>query len=148
MRIVLGVGLVAAAVAAAVIITAVVDDGAKAPAAEQVRLAADNGSPVRGVAYFEQNGDHLTGSVVVWGLEPGTKHAVHFHGRGRCGTKADPVAAHADLKANADGIAYADIDVPTGLNLLGGGFYYNVHARPAAVGQSPEIACGDIGALG
>jgi hypothetical protein len=87
----------------------------------------------------------MTGHVVVWGLEPNTEHAVHFHGPdSRCGAKADPVAVHPDLRADADGVAYAEIDIAPDRGLLGGGFYYNVHAGPSSEAENPEIACGDI----
>jgi hypothetical protein len=111
-----------------------------------IRLTG-NASAVRGVGFFEEDGERLTGFVAVWGLEPNSEHAVHFHGPdSRCGTKADPVAAHPDLKANGDGVAYANIVVPAEERLLGGGFYYNVHEGPSSVADNPEIACGDIGA--
>jgi hypothetical protein len=121
------------------------DDGTEASA---VRLAGD-GSGVRGVAHFEQEGARTTGFVVVWGLEPGSEHAVHFHGPdSACGTDADPVAAHPDLRADADGVAYTDVDVTADQPLLGGGFYYNVHQGPSTEAENPEIACGDITADG
>jgi hypothetical protein len=70
---------------------------------------------------------------------------VHFHGPdSRCGTKADPVAVHPDLRADDDGVAYAEIDIEADRRLLGGGFYYNVHEGPSSKADNPEIACGDI----
>jgi hypothetical protein len=45
----------------------------------------------------------VRGWVVVWGLEPHSMHAVHFHGpRSACEAKANPVAAHADLEADSN----------------------------------------------
>lgn len=147
MRHLLFVGALVAAVAGAVAITAWVDDAGGQPEAVQIPLASNGASKVQGVAFFEQRGERLTGSVVVWGLEPGSEHAVHFHGpSSRCGTKADPVAAHNDLKANGEGVAHATVEVATGYDLLSGGFYYNLHKGPTSLEKNPEIACGDIGA--
>lgn len=141
MRIVLGsaalIGLVVVAVAATATF------GSDADAAG-VRIAG-SGSSARGVAHFEQDGERLTGFVVVWGLEPNSTHAVHFHGpKGMCGAKADPVAVHPDLIADASGVAYADVDIAAERDLLAGGYYYNVHAGPSREAENPEIACGDI----
>ncbi len=101
---------------------------------------------MRGIGFFEQDGGRLTGFVAVWGLEPNSEHAVHFHGpHSSCGTKADPVAVHPDLKADGDGIAYTNVELRAEQRLLRGGFYYNVHERSSRVADNPEIACGDIG---
>jgi hypothetical protein len=103
------------------------------------------GSGARGVGYFEQRGERLSGWIVVWGLRPRTRHAVHFHGpNARCGVKADPVAAHSDLRADAKGVAYARVRTVSQRPILRRGFYYNVHSRPTAAGSSPEIACGNL----
>lgn len=102
---------------------------------------------LRGAAFLEQDGDRLNGFIVVWGLEPGSVHAVHFHGPDSgCGAKADPVAVHPDLRADARGVAYATVDVTVERDLLDGGFYYNVHEGPSRQAENPEIACGDIAA--
>jgi hypothetical protein len=143
-RLVLGIAaalaLLVAAVAAA---TRLDNDGYRAEVAG-VRIAEDP-STVRGVGHFEQDGERLTGFVVVWGLEPNSTHAVHFHGpESRCGTKADPVAVHPDLTAGGDGIAYTEVDIEAEPQLLGGGYYYNVHEGPSSQAENPEIACGDI----
>lgn len=107
-------------------------------------IAGDDPS-VRGAAFLEQDGDRLNGFVVVWGLAPNSAHAVHFHGPDSgCGTKADPVAVHPDLQADANGVAYINVDVAVDRELLGGGFYYNVHEGPSRQAENPEIACGDI----
>lgn len=109
-----------------------------------VRL--EGGEPgVEGVAFFEQDGKQTRGFVVVWGLEPNSEHAVHFHGPdSACGTKADPVAVHPDLRANRGGVAYTQVDVAAEHELLSGGFYYNVHEASSREAENPEIACGDI----
>jgi hypothetical protein len=134
------IGLLVAAVAAATLLD---DDGDRAEVAG-VRIAGDP-STVRGVGHFEQDGERLTGLVVVWGLEPNSTHAVHFHGpESTCGTDADPVAAHPDLTADGDGIAYTEVDIAAEPRLLDGGYYYNVHEGPSSQAENPEIACGDI----
>jgi hypothetical protein len=93
-----------------------------------------------------RHGDgRLTGWIVVWGLEPGSRHAVHFHGPdSACGAKADPIAAHADLEADADGVATARLDMAAPASVLERGVYYNVHAGPSTRSDNPEIACGDV----
>lgn len=114
-------------------------------AVAEVRLAPSVAGGPRGVGLFRQRGARVRGWVVVWGLDPRSKHAVHFHGpRSACGTKADPVAAHADLEANANGVAFATVDLTSRLQILRRGFYYNVHARPSIAGENPEIACGNV----
>ncbi len=145
MRVVLIIAaLLGAALVGAVAGTAWLDDDERAETAE-IRLAT-SGSGVRGVGFFEQNGERVTGFVAVWGLEPNSEHAVHFHGPdSSCGTKADPVAAHPDLKADREGVAYTNLDLTAEQRLLRGGFYYNVHEGPSTVADNPEILCGDIG---
>ncbi len=135
--------LVAALVGVAAGITWLDDD----EAAESAGVLLEGNEPgVRGVGFFEQDGERLTGFVAVWGLEPNSEHSVHFHGPdSSCGTEADAVAAHPDLKADRDGVAYTDVDLTAEPRLLRGGFYYNVHEGPSRVADNPEIACGDIG---
>jgi hypothetical protein len=143
-RIVLAIAAVVAVLVAVVGATGWLDDDDGAAKVAGVRLAGTE-PVVQGAGFFEQDGEHLTGFIAVWGLEPNSDHAVHFHGPdGRCGTKADPVAAHADLKADGNGIAYANVDLSAEQDLLGGGFYYNVHEGPSRVADNPEIACVDI----
>jgi hypothetical protein len=140
------VGAVVAVVAALVLVVgaSVLLDGDGAQTAG-LQLGGDDPN-VRGVGFFEQEGDRMTGFVAVWGLEPNTEHAVHFHGpRSECGTTADPVAAHPDLKADEDGVAFANVDLTAEQSLLDGGFYYNVHEGPSSRAENPEIACGDLG---
>jgi hypothetical protein len=111
----------------------------------ELRLSPSVAGGPRGVALFRQTGARLRGWVVVWGLDPHSLHAVHFHGpRSACGAKADPVAAHADLKADANGVAYASVDVKSQIQILRKCFYYNVHEMPSIAGENPEIACGNV----
>ena len=145
MRVVVGAGILLAALVVALAASTWLDEGEGAEAAG-LRLAGEDPS-VQGVGFFEQDGARMTGFVVVWGLEPNSEHAVHFHGpNSECGLKADPVAAHGDLKADEDGIAYTNVDLTAERELLNGGFYYNVHEGPSTEAENPEIACGDIGA--
>ena len=110
----------------------------------QLRPIDNDGAP-RGVGLFRQSGARLRGWVVVWGLEPRSKHAVHFHGPdSACGQKADPVAVHADLVSDARGVAYARVSVRSRLKVLRRGFYYNVHAKPSSAAKNPEIACANV----
>jgi hypothetical protein len=143
-RLILGIAVAIALVAAGVAAAARLnDDGERDVAPVQI---AGQQSSVRGVGHFEQDGERLTGFVVVWGLKPNAGHAVHFHGPdSRCGAKADPVAFHPDLRTDEDGVAYAEVDIATERKLLGGGYYYNVHEGPSSQAENPEIACGDIG---
>lgn len=112
-----------------------------------VQLRPDGGSAARGAAYFTQRGARLSGWVVVWGLEPGSSHAVHFHGpAGTCASKPakPPLAAHRDLVADARGVAFQRFAVSSSAQVLRRGFYYNVHSHPSSHGTSPSIVCGEI----
>ena len=109
----------------------------------QIRPTVANGP--RGAGLFRQTGANLRGWVVVWNLAPRTRHAVHFHGpSSSCGQKADPVAAHADLVADARGVAYATVKIRSRVQVLRKGIYYNVHARPLTATENPEIACANV----
>jgi hypothetical protein len=137
-----------AAVAAGVLLASAAT-GARAPAGvvAGVELRPDGGTSVRGAAFFRQRGTRLSGSVVVWGLEPGSAHAVHVHGpRGSCASRpAKPaVAGHADLVADERGVAYRRFVAPADRLVLRRGFYYNVHAGPSSAGSTPSITCGEI----
>ena len=109
----------------------------------QIRPAVANGP--RGVGLFRQSGANLRGWVAVWGLRPRSRHAVHFHGpNSSCGQKADPVAAHADLVADARGVAYSTVKIRSRVQVLRKGIYYNVHAKPVTAAENPEIACANV----
>ena len=109
----------------------------------QIRPSIANGP--RGAGLFRQSGANLRGWVVVWNLAPRTRHAVHFHGpKSACGEQADPVAAHADLVADARGVAYAPVKIRSPVQVLRKGIYYNVHARPLTATENPEIACANV----
>jgi hypothetical protein len=115
-----------------------------ATAVAELELTPTVAGGPRGVGLFRQTGATLRGWVVVWGLAPRSRHAVHFHGpRSACGRKADPVAAHADLKADSRGVAYAKVAARSPVQVVRKGFYYNVHQKPSTGGENPEIACGN-----
>jgi hypothetical protein len=122
------------------------DDGAtEAQTVAELEIEPSTTGGPQGVGLLRQRGGKVSGSVVVWGLEPGSLHAVHFHGPdSSCGTKADPVAIHPDLDADADGVAIAQVDIAAPNDILQPGYYYNVHAESSAVSDNPEIACGDL----
>lgn len=118
--------------------------GARTTVAELRISPTTDGGP-HGVGLFRQTGTRLTGWVAVWGLAPHSRHAVHFHGpKSACGQKADPVAAHADLRADGRGVAHANVDVVSRMQVLRKGFYYNVHVAAASAGKTPEIACANV----
>ena len=144
MRVVVGAGVaILAALVLVVGASVLLDDDAGAQT-EGLRLTG-NDPNVHGVAFFEQEAGRVTGFVTVWGLEPNTEHAVHFHGpNSECGTKADPVAAHPDLRVDEDGVAFANVDLTAEQSVLEGGYYYNVHEGPSSRAENPEIACGDL----
>jgi hypothetical protein len=119
------------------------DDGDAATA--ELRIEPSEAGGPRGVGSLRHRDGRLTGWIVVWGLEPGSRHAVHFHGPGAsCGAKADPVAVHDDLVADPDGVATFRLDEDAPAAVLDGGVYYNVHAEPSSASENPEIACGDV----
>ena len=144
MRLSLGIAAAIALLVAAVAAATWLDNGGAGAEVAGLRVSRDQ-STVRGLGHFEQDGERLTGFVVIWGLEPNSTHAVHFHGPdSSCGTTADPVAVHPDLIADRDGVAYTEVDIAAEARLLGGGYYYNVHEGPSSQAENPEIACGDI----
>jgi hypothetical protein len=129
------------------IIASAASGGAATRTIAAVELRPDGGGAARGAAYFTQRGARLSGWVVVWGLEPGSAHAVHFHGpNGTCASKpAKPaVASHDDVTADSRGVAFKRFSVSSPSQVLRRGFYYNVHSHPSAHGSSPSIACGPI----
>lgn len=141
-----------AAVVGAAVLLASAAVGARLPGGvvAAVELKPDDATSVRGAAFFSQRGRRLTGWVAVWGLVPGTAHAVHFHGpRGSCASRPPKpaVAGHADLVADARGVAFAKFATVAEVSVLRRGFYYNVHAGPSSAGSTPSITCGNIRGL-
>ena len=118
------------------------EDGRRAA---ELRIAPTAPGGPEGVGVLDHDDGRLTGWIVVWGLEPGTRHAVHFHGPdSACGSKADPVAVHPDLEAGEDGVATVRLDVEAPETAVEAGTYYNVHAAPSSEPDNPEIACANV----
>ncbi|MEX0675207.1 MAG: hypothetical protein WD067_10560 [Gaiellaceae bacterium] len=118
------------------------EDGRRAA---ELRIEPTAPGGPEGVGVLEHADGRLTGWIVVWGLEPGTRHAVHFHGPdSACGRKADPVAVHPDLEAGRDGVVAVHLDVGAPETALEAGTYYNVHAAPSSEPDNPEIACANV----
>jgi hypothetical protein len=145
----LGIALIAAGIVVGVLATlaigAVAGENGNGRTVSEFEITPSLAGGPRGVALLTFEDGRLRGRVLVSGLEPNTRHAVHFHGPdSACGEKADPVAVHPDLVADAEGTASARVDVSTPTNVLEAGFYYNVHAEPSTVADNPEIACGDV----
>lgn len=97
-----------------------------------------------GVADLTQSGDRLTGTVRVWGLEPGSRHAEHLHGPdGACApsSKMTPNMAVVlpDLEANAKGTAVAKIDLTVHQEVLGSGYFIMVHEKPTPPSERDQI---------
>lgn len=142
----LGVAAAGAVVAVAVAVGSTQEAAATGQRAlAELQIGPSVAQGPRGVGFFRQSDGRLRGWVVVWGLEPRSQHAVHFHGpNSSCGAKANPAAAHADLVADSKGVAYARVDVRSRIQVLRKGFYYNVHRRPSIASENPEIACGNV----
>ena len=110
-----------------------------------VRLAPEDGSGVRGVGFFREQNGRLSGWIAAWNLRPRTSHAVHFHAPGSCGgPAADAIAAHRDLVADGNGVAYMNFALRVRQRVLQRRVYYNVHRGPATAGKTPSVACGDV----
>ena len=142
-----GVLLATIALGCFAVIASAASGGAVTRTVAAVELRPDGGSAARGAAYFTQRGARLSGWVVVWGLEPRSSHAVHFHGpSGTCASTPakPPQAAHRDLVADTRGVAFQRFAVSSSMQVLRRGFYYNVHSLPSSDGTSPSIACGEI----
>ena len=142
-----GTALAVVALGCFAIIASTASGGAPVRVVAAVELRPDGGSTARGAAYFTQRGARLSGWVVVWGLAPGSRHAVHFHGpNGSCASKPPKpaVASHSDLVANANGVAFRRFTTSSTVPALRRGFYYNVHQHPSTQGSNPSITCGDI----
>jgi hypothetical protein len=113
--------------------------------AAELRIEPTEPGGPEGVGALEHDDGRVRGWIVVWGLEPGSRHAVHFHGPdSACGSKANPIAVHPDLEAGSDGVAAIRLDVEAPGAAVEAGTYYNVHAAPSSEPDNPEIACGNI----
>lgn len=153
MRFAARLGLIA--VVAAVVTAAFVGVGGGATVTGTVaaiKLNPKGAEGAQGVAFLHQVGKKVTGWVVVWGLEPNSEHAMHVHGpKGSCTKDAGVVVPFADLKADADGVAFAQISgTGNGGQVLKKGFYLNVHDYKTADLASKgfeAVSCGNIVAV-
>ena len=124
-------------------------------------------SSAHGTANLEQNGDKLTGTITVSGLEPNSSHAEHLHGPdGSCEPKkmvTNMAVVLPDLNANGKGTARAKVDFTVHQKVVEPGYFIMVHeegtpaaernqigtapASPAfmqALSKNPGILCGDV----
>jgi hypothetical protein len=124
-------------------------------------------SSAEGHASLEQDGDKLTGTITVSGLEPGSDHAEHLHGPdGTCEPKkmvSNMAVVLPDLKANSKGVATTSFEFTVHQQVVEPGYFIMVHeegtpaaerdqigaapASPAfmqALSKNPGILCGDV----
>jgi hypothetical protein len=124
-------------------------------------------SSAEGHASLEQDGDKLTGTITVSGLEPGSDHAEHLHGPdGTCEPKkmvSNMAVVLPDLKADAKGVATTSFEFTVHQQVVEPGYFIMVHAEgtPAAernqigaapaspafmqaLSKNPGILCGDV----
>ena len=111
-----------------------------------VQIKPIGGTGPQGVAYLRQVGQRVTGWVVVWGLAANSEHSMHIHGPGgSCAAQASNVVVpFADLKADANGVAFATLSGKSTGQTLKKGFYLNVHEKGTATGVGAGITCGNI----
>jgi len=115
----------------------------------QVRTAAfeltpfEPGGPL-GVAYAEQDGTRVRGWVTVWGLQPGTGHALHLGPTGvNCAAERPrPVLPLPGARADENGVAFARFatDAEPGQDVVGPGWALTIHTGPRV--RSARAACG------
>ncbi len=124
-------------------------------------------SNAEGHATLEQDGDKLTGTITVSGLEPNSDHAEHLHGPdGSCEPKkmvSNMAVVLPDLKANSKGEATTHFEFTVHQQVVEPGYFIMVHAEgtPAAerdqigaapaspafmqaLSKNPGILCGDV----
>jgi hypothetical protein len=124
-------------------------------------------SNAHGTARLQQQGDKLTGTITVSGLEPNTSHAEHLHGPdGSCEPQkmvSNMAVVLPDLVANSEGTATAKVDFTVHQKVVEPGYFIMVHAQPTpaaernqigsapaspafmqALSKNPGILCGDV----
>lgn len=118
---------------------------------------------VVGMAMLRQKGTRLVAKIVVSGLEPGSRHANHFHGEAVGDPQKGCFAAgghstrhindNPDLVANSQGTAYALIRATVSEKVIRKGTFWMIHANPtdmaggghmAHAGTNPSVACAPI----
>lgn len=123
----------------------------------------------RGAIELTQEGERISGTITLDGLEPGSAHAVHLHGAPSgdfscAGEKTDHhLINFPDLVADEGGTAELAIDVAAPEGTLRAGTYVMAHENPRTPGQvatdavvvehgmamstgtdNPPIACADV----
>jgi hypothetical protein len=94
-----------------------------------------------GVVRVIQRGARLRGFVVVWGLEPGSRHANHIHGNapGAAAARCNPAGRRTmrhlddrpDLIADERGVAFGVINERVTERAVRRGVYLMVHQNPS-----------------
>lgn len=115
------------------------EDGAAAERAGLELVPFQPGGPA-GTAYLERAGDRLEGTLVVWGLAPGTRHFAALRGPGRSCT-AQVTQPLAPLVADENGVAFRRVAVPLPAGAFDG-LALTVHASAAR--RSSAVACGSL----
>jgi hypothetical protein len=112
-----------------------------------------SGSGASGMAGVRQRGTTLAVTLMVSGLEPGSRHAAHVHGPlGTCTKRTKRHAAElGDHAADAKGVLRATVRVKVDEMVVGmPGYFVMVHANPGmkmANGKmkvNPPVACGNL----
>lgn len=128
----------------------------------------DSGGP-RGSIDLAQEGDQITGTIRLAGLEPGSAHAAHLHGEpgGEFSCSGERTSAHLinfpDLVADDEGVAELSVEITAPAETLRAGTYVMAHENPRTMGEvateavvvepgkammmameNPPIACGDV----
>lgn len=112
-----------------------------------------SGSGASGMAGVRQRGGTLVVTLMVSGLEPGSRHAAHVHGPlGTCSKRTKRHAAElGDHAADGKGVLRATVRVKVDEMVVGmPGYFVMVHANPGmkmANGKmkvNPPIACGNL----
>ncbi|MEF7617292.1 superoxide dismutase family protein [Aquincola sp. MAHUQ-54] len=169
-------GLSAAAVCAAVLMSACAMPGGSKPAAT-AKLAPTQGNTTAGTVDFYKDGEHVVVQARITGLKPGSEHGFHVHEKGDCSSPdgmsagghfnpsgqphgGEGGARHAgdmpNLKADAAGQADVRLHL-MGVTIGSGaadivGKAVIVHANPddyrsqPAGNAGPRLACGVIAA--
>lgn len=123
----------------------------------------------RGTIDLVQEGEQISGTITLGGLEPGSAHAVHLHGTADedfscAGERIDRhLINFPDMVADESGTAELEIDVVAPGGMIRAGTYVMAHENPRSMGQvateavvvdhsvamtmsvdNPPIACADV----
>ena len=102
------------------------------------------GSEVEGKVWAKQVGTSLQVEIRLEGLVAGSVHAQHVH-IGSCSAQGAVSVPLPDATADSNGkyTAIHTVAAPAGVNVVNGGYYYNLHAGSSAA-AGDGIACGDL----